>query len=457
MKSRSLFTLLTFLVSLLLIQAEGAYAAVTLSVAPSGTNRFVVNGSPLDGVAALDITISYDAGMLASPVVEKGSAAGPALFAANPNAGGSVRIAIINATPLQGSGPLAILTFTGKGSGTGNLGITASVVDKDGRQVPVIPVGYTAATVTPPPATGGETTSGDTTTGDTGTGDTTGEGTTGTGQTGTTTGTGATGTTGSTPVPVTVGAGQPTWLAGVTIPTDADSAATPDKELKDEPATPTVEPPQEKGSQPRQASPREPVAEPAPPVPTAERKTTTASSVLAKVRDFKGERTPKVLMGLFTTAEGAKYRQQPPVALSDGVASVKVWVAVPATAKSAPNFALKDAKLVSLRRDIDGSWIVETKPVKGTYTSTVTMLLDGVMSEIPVVVSPTADITVVKPGVPPTEAEFSQFLKERGTDKAPRFDLNKDGKRDYLDDYIFTANYLVLMSKKQADVKPVKK
>ena len=442
MKSRSFITMLTVLVSLLLIQAEGAYAAVTLSVVPSGTNRFVVNGSPLDGVAALDITVTYDSSQLASPVVEKGSAAGAALFAANPNLTGSVHIAIINATPLQGSGPVAIVTFTGKGSGTGNLGISASVVDKDGRQMSVIPVGYTASAVTTTP-------SGDTTTGTTSGGSTTD----------TTTGSTTSSTTGSTITPVTVGTGQPTWLAGVNLPADTPAAATSGKERKDEPVMPTAEPVSVPMAPSGGTTPRQPAAEPpvAPVAAPAERKTVIATSVLAKVRDFKGERTPKALMDLFKPAEGANYRQQPPVALSDGVTSVKLLVTVPKTAKSAPNFALKDAKLVSLRRDSDGAWIVETKPVKGTSTATVTMLLDGVMSEMPLVVSPTADITVVKPGVAPTEAEFSQFLKERGTDKAPRFDLNKDGKRDYLDDYIFTANYLVLTSKKQAGVKPVKK
>lgn len=437
MKSRSLITMLTVLVSLLVAQA--GHAAVTLSLAPSGTNRFVINGSQMDGVAALDITISYDGNLLASPVVEKGSVIGSALLAANPNTAGSVRIAIINATPFQGSGPVAFVTFTGKGSSTGNLGITASVVDKDGRQVSVIPVGYTAPVITT-----GDEKAGDKT-GDDKTGDKTSDDKSNQGG----------GTSSNIP---TVGSGQPTWLAGVNLPTDSPAAKTTAKERK-EPDIPTVEPVQEPMAPSGGTAPRQPAAEPpvAPVAAPAERKTAAAKSVLTKFRDYKGEMTPKALMELFKPEEGATYRQQPPVALSDGVTAVKVRVAVPATVKNAPNFALKDAKLVSLRRDSDGSWIVETKPAKGTSTATITMLLDGVITEMPVVVAPPADIAVVKPGVAPTEVEFSQFLKERGTDKAPRFDLNKDGKRDYLDDYIFTANYLALGSKNQAGAKPVKK
>jgi hypothetical protein len=41
------------------------------------------------------------------------------------------------------------------------------------------------------------------------------------------------------------------------------------------------------------------------------------------------------------------------------------------------------------------------------------------------------------------EADFTLFLKERGAENAPRFDLNGDGARNYLDDYIFTANFIV--------------
>lgn len=41
-----------------------------------------------------------------------------------------------------------------------------------------------------------------------------------------------------------------------------------------------------------------------------------------------------------------------------------------------------------------------------------------------------------------TEADFTNFLKAGKTAKTKKFDLNGDGKRDYIDDYIFTANYV---------------
>lgn len=446
MKSRLLITMLTVLVSLLVAQA--GYAAVTLSLVPSGTNRFVVQASSLDGVAGLDIMITYDSTLLASPVVEKGSGIGAATMVANPSySGSSIRIVVVNTTNMKGSGPVANVAFTSKGSGTGNLGMSASLIDESYKSVSVIPVGYTAPVITT-----GDDKAGDKT-GDDKTGDKAGDKSSDDKSSDDKSNQGGGGTSSNIS---TVGSGQPTWL---NLQTGTDTAPTPARERKEEPAVPTAEPVQEPMAAP---APRQPAAEPpvapvAPVAAPAEKKLAVAKGVLAKFRDFKGERTPKALQELFKPEEGTSYRQQPPVALSDGVTAVKVRVAVPATAKNAPNFALKDAKLVSLRRDADGAWVVEAKPAKGVFAATVIMLLDGAVTEMPVVVAPPTDITVVKPGVAPTEAEFSQFLKERGTDKAPRFDLNKDGKRDYLDDYIFTANYLAMGSKNQAGVKPVKK
>lgn len=80
------------------------------------------------------------------------------------------------------------------------------------------------------------------------------------------------------------------------------------------------------------------------------------------------------------------------------------------------------------------------------------------MEEIPLTVAPAipAESKIGKKGKL-TEADFILFLKERGTEKAPRFDLNGDGKRDYLDDYIFTANFIALNGPVMKDKTSVKK
>ncbi len=67
--------------------------------------------------------------------------------------------------------------------------------------------------------------------------------------------------------------------------------------------------------------------------------------------------------------------------------------------------------------------------------------------EIPLTVSPKARVDLIQTDKV-SEADFALFLKERGAAGAPKFDLNGDGKRDYLDDYIFTANYLAAQKEK---------
>jgi hypothetical protein len=66
------------------------------------------------------------------------------------------------------------------------------------------------------------------------------------------------------------------------------------------------------------------------------------------------------------------------------------------------------------------------------------------------------DIALSKRGAV-TEEDFKLFLKDRGTLKSPKYDLNGDGKRDYLDDYIFTANYIVARQNEQAGKKKIEK
>lgn len=65
-----------------------------------------------------------------------------------------------------------------------------------------------------------------------------------------------------------------------------------------------------------------------------------------------------------------------------------------------------------------------------------------VMIEFPIIVAPKAVVDLDK-SRKVTEADFKLFLRDRGSAKKPKFDLNGDGKRDFVDDYIFTANYLV--------------
>jgi hypothetical protein len=138
---------------------------------------------------------------------------------------------------------------------------------------------------------------------------------------------------------------------------------------------------------------------------------------------------------------------------------VKAFIELPASGKKAPNFALTGATVISISLENNSTWVVEVLPDKGTYEASIIAVQDEVLKKIPLTVSPPLPAGVkIGAGGKLTDADFVLFLKERGTDKAPRFDLNGDGKRDYIDDYIFTANFLANpdAGKAIAEIKPQK-
>jgi hypothetical protein len=165
-----------------------------------------------------------------------------------------------------------------------------------------------------------------------------------------------------------------------------------------------------------------------------------ARSILEQFRLFKGERTRKNLIALFNSAPGASFRQDPPIFLADGKGSVRVTISRVAPGK-VPSFTFRSARCVSFRKVSETEWLVEAKPDKGVLKAGIMLLDDGKPREIPLTVARKARVDLINPGKV-SEADFALFLKQRGTKRAPRFDLNGDGKRDYQDDYIFTANYL---------------
>jgi hypothetical protein len=164
-------------------------------------------------------------------------------------------------------------------------------------------------------------------------------------------------------------------------------------------------------------------------------------SVLDRFKDYKGENTPGALMALFK-AQDNETKQDPPIVLSDGKATVKITVELDSRGKN-NNFLLDGASLVSLKNKEKNFWIVELMPDPKTYRATISVPRNDQWYSIPVTVAPPMNVNIGKSENRLTEADFKRYLKEQGTANAPRFDLNSDGRRDYIDDYIFTANYIV--------------
>ena len=425
---------------LLFGNAAVSQAAATLTVSPSGNGQYVVRGSGLEGFAGADVIVQYDKTALKNPRIVGGELVSGSMMVTNANQDGIVRIAAIYAYPQtkSGTGTIATITFdsTSASSPTINVTSDSKVVDFKGAQIPLTVVPFTNADSSTQTVTYLDTSSG----GNTGAGGNTGSG-------GNTSGTTSAGG----------GTGYPVWLGGVNMSADG---TTVEAKVKEGASTvvPAPEKVREQSGEALGKEKAEPAGEVSQKAPLADNSGTGDTSILEQFRLFQGEGTPKNLMALFTKSVAGS-GQKPLVALSDGKTRVQVTVECPSAGKKAPNFALKGAKLVSLRKSGASTWVVEALPDKGTFNVTVKVLQDGVLRQIPLTVVPPLPANIkIGNGGKLTEADFNQFLKERGTDKAPRFDLNGDGKRDYVDDYIFTANYLVKLETAEttADAKPQK-
>jgi hypothetical protein len=170
-------------------------------------------------------------------------------------------------------------------------------------------------------------------------------------------------------------------------------------------------------------------------------KHTSYPSVLERMKAYAGERTPEALLALFTPESGQKVRQEPPVAISDGETSLSVRIELPSGQVDPPGFSLRQADMVSLEQADERSWTIVLLPKKNALDARITVSFDGGTIMFPLVLSPPVNPALLSQNGSP-EAAFVRFLTQSGAGRDPRFDLNGDGRHDYLDDYLFTAQYL---------------
>jgi hypothetical protein len=166
-------------------------------------------------------------------------------------------------------------------------------------------------------------------------------------------------------------------------------------------------------------------------------------SVLDRFKQYRGERTAKAFLSLFEQDEANGFTQDPPVALSDGKSVVKIRFVVPASGNTAPDFALRGAHLISVKKDEERSntWVIEARPEKGEYAASLIVSQGSISLEYPLTLAPKIEPGQNKAGTI-TDEDFNLYLSGK------RRDVSGDGKRDYLDDYIFTANYIAARKSK---------
>ncbi|GFO65187.1 cohesin domain-containing protein [Geomonas paludis] len=421
---------------LLMVSATPAFALPTLTISsPASDGVFVLRGDQMDGVAGLDLSIGYDSATLANPRVSIGKMVQGMMNAANP--GNPIRLAIVGTSGLKGSGVIASVAFdrTGTSPGVVTL-VTGTLIDATGKKLamaqPVIvnPSAVVAA-------------------------DDGGAGTTPIGQEGR----GDAVSAGGSPVttrPLMVGGtvtvpGQETATGQdgapakeIVVPAEvqlpAQGVPPVKKRLRTKKAQVEGEEPpldrEENPPPPEQEAPTPPEAPAPPPQVTPP---VAITSVLDRFKSFQGERTPANLMTLFGQ-DAAVYRQIPAVAIADGKTTVTLVITM-VTGEATPSFTFSGCTYVSHRRT-EAGWEIQARPKRDVVRADVTMLYSGLKQEFPLTVVPRVALVPGKPR-PVKESDFQRFLNERGTATRPRFDLNKDGRRDYVDDYIYAANYLV--------------
>ena len=415
------------LTACLLLFVAGYALAATVTIAPIDAKTYSVLGTGMDGVAGIDLTIGYDSSSLSTPSVTQGTQVSGALMAANTGSAGSIKIAIISTKPFSGNGQIATISFANQQGAGGITSFNGSLINVQGGPVsasftmaggpdttvpglsntagvpfsqPSSPATPPASPITPP----------------------------------------------ITPPPAATSA-TPTYLGTVTMPTDGQtSGSSKPVEPAGVPAVPAA--PVPKTEQPSLKT-EEPAAASADSVPKAQEiKTTNYPAILDRFRSYQGEKNPAIMMALFSKPVAQLLRQEPPIVISDGNTPVKLYAELSSGAQAtSPNFAFNGARMISLKRDDEsGKWIIELMPQANILKATVTILDNGSIIEYPLTLVPPAAIS-------PLEADFTAFLRDSGVAK-PKFDLNKDGRHDSVDDYIYTGHYLLLKSKKTAPNAP---
>ena len=168
-----------------------------------------------------------------------------------------------------------------------------------------------------------------------------------------------------------------------------------------------------------------------------ETKLLQGTSVLERFRTFSGQRTPEALSNLFVDHVLPDFRQQPEIALSNGSISININLILPVQDGAAPNFALKGARMLSYIQNQKNEWQIVALPETGAWKAELIVLSDSTVFELPLVVAPPLPMETDL-----SEQGFIRFLSEKDRNARLQQDLNADGRIDYLDDFIFTANYL---------------
>lgn len=110
--------------------------SASVSVIPSESGEYIIQGNNMDGVAGIDLTMNYDSTVMSSPTVTQGGFISGAKMATNTTLPGIIRIAIIMIPPLSGSGQIATVSFAAQLGAAGITITSVKLIDNKGALVP---------------------------------------------------------------------------------------------------------------------------------------------------------------------------------------------------------------------------------------------------------------------------------------------------------------------------------
>lgn len=459
-----MWKIVTAVILVFLVQIAAQADAASMSVVPGGTGVFYLKGYNFVNIGGVEVEILYDTATLANPRITQGPLLASSMFIPNPNCSppacsrpNAVKIAAMSLSGLSGSGDIATITFDLKGSTAGPVAI--------GRSKLVDAAAQTVKQETPPPVETADTTgTGGTASGGAGSGgtDSTGTGSAGTGvtATGTTsTGTTSTGYAGTSSGGITglavSGAAAGSVSSGdvsvsgsasagtISLPQDQIAAAEAARKSDYQPlVTDLRKDMTESGGEKSSAGEQR-----AEPPKKEQQKFISYKSTLQLFREFKGEKSSNRLIPLFAEISTPDFTQEPAIAFADGKTPLKVTLTLKQSSSDAPRFLLEGANVKQIGGEGEGAvtWTIEAVPKKDAVEAVLTVVDGQNVMEFPLTVVPMINPLLGK-GTALSEADFTAYLA-----KPPKFDFNNDQKFDAVDDYIYTANYIVAMK-----IKPVK-
>jgi len=403
---------------LFLLQISVKAEAASIIIVPGENGVYYVKAVDFGEISGVELEIRYDTATLANPRITQGSMLASTMFIPNTKFSAStIKIAAMSLSSIKGSGDLATLTFDLKGTNPPRPTVIRS-------KLAAAATGASVKVDTP-------ATSGSGGTGGGGSGGTGGGGS-GSNEAGTTTV-----AAGGGGISVTGGASAGT----ITLPQDQIATAEAERKTDYQPLVTDLRkdmtlPLGDSGS--KQSSAAETTAEPA---KEPAKKSVSYKSTVQLFKDFKGEKSSKSMIPLFAEIVPPYFKQEPPIAFADGKTSLKITLELKQVGSESPKFLLQGANVQKLSGQGEETiiWTIEAIPKKDAVEATLTVIDGQTVMDFPLTITPKIDPLLTKAKVL-SEADFAAYLA-----KPLKFDLNKDDKFDAIDDFIYTANFIVAM------------